>query len=138
MPYEDEEPGYVEPDPELDALAHAVIGAAIEVHRRYGPGLDENLYERAMEIELGLRNVPFRSQVHFDVEYKGHTIGTRRIDLLVADRLVVELKAVAELTPLHKAQVKTYLKIANLKLGLLINFNVILLKDGIKRIIHHP
>jgi GxxExxY protein len=73
-----------------------------------------------------------------DVDYKGQPIGKRRIDLIVGRRLVVELKAVEELTPLHKAQVKTYLKLACLTLGLLINFNVILLKDGIKRIIHHP
>jgi GxxExxY protein len=138
MPYEDEDPPYVEPDPELDALAHAVIGAAIEVHRHYGPGLDEALYEAAMEVELKRRGVAFQSQVWIDVEYKGEVIGKRRIDLIVADRLVVELKAVEELTPLHKAQVKTYLKLMRLELGLLINFNVILLKDGIKRIIHHP
>ena len=73
-----------------------------------------------------------------DVEYKGHAIGKRRIDLIVAGRLVVELKAVEQLTPLHQAQVKTYLKITGLTLGLLINFNVILLKDGIKRVILHP
>jgi GxxExxY protein len=137
MPYEGEEPPYDEPDPELDALAHQVIGAAIEVHRRYGAGLDEALYEAAMEVELRLRGVPFEPQVWVDVEYKGHVIGKRRIDLIVAGRLVVELKAVEGLTPLHKAQVKTYLKITGLTLGLLINFNVILLKDGIKRVILH-
>jgi GxxExxY protein len=137
MPYEGEEPPYAEPDPELDALAREVIGAAIEVHRHYGPGLDEALYESAMEAELRLRGMPFQSQVWIDVEYKGQVIGKRRIDLIVAGRLVVELKAVAELTPLHKAQVKTYLKLVRLTLGLLINFNVILLKDGIKRVIYH-
>ena len=138
MPYEGEEPPYPEPDPELDALAREVIGAAIEVHRHYGPGLDEALYESAMEAELRLRGMPFQSQVWVDVEYKGQVIGKRRIDLIVAGRLLVELKAVEELTPLHKAQVKTYLKLVRLTLGLLINFNVILLKDGIKRVIHHP
>ena len=138
MPYEGEDPPYVEPDPELDALAHAVIGAAIEVHRHYGPGLDEALYESAMQAELRSRGIPFQSQVWIEVQYKGQVIGKRRIDLIVGERLVVELKAVEELTPLHKAQVKTYLKLARLKLGLLINFNVILLRDGIKRIIHHP
>jgi GxxExxY protein len=138
MPYEGEEPPFAEPDPELDALAHAVIGAAIEVHRQYGPGLDEALYESAMAVELGLRGIPFQPQVWIDVAYKGVPVGKRRMDLVVGGRLVVELKAVEELTPLHKAQVKTYLKLTGLKLGLLINFNVILLKDGIKRIIHHP
>lgn len=138
MPYEGEEPPPVEPDAELDALAHSVIGAAIEVHRRYGPGLDEALYEAAMEVELRLRGVPFQSQVWIEVEYKGVAIGKRRIDLIAGQRLVVEFKAVEELTPLHKAQVKTYLKLTQMRLGLLINFNVILLKEGIKRIIHHP
>jgi GxxExxY protein len=139
VPYEDEDPPYVEPDPELNALAHAVIGSAIEVHKQYGPGLDEALYESAMEIELRLRGVPFQPQVWIDVEYKGHMIGKRRVDLIVGDRLVVELKATTDsLTPLHKAQLRTYLKIMRLKLGLVINFNVILLKDGIHRVIHHP
>jgi GxxExxY protein len=138
MPHEGEDPPYVEPDPELDALAHAVIGAAIEVHRHYGPGLDEALYEAAMDVEMKRRGIAFQSQVLIDVEYKGELIGKRRIDLIVGGRLVVELKAVEELTPLHKAQVKTYLKLMCLELGQLINFNVILLRDGIKRIIHHP
>jgi GxxExxY protein len=138
MPYEGEDPPYVEPDPELDALAHAVIGAAIDVHRHYGPGLDEALYEGAMEVELKQRNIPFQSQVWIDVHYKGELIGKRRIDLIVGGRLIVELKAVEQLTPLHMAQVRTYLKLMRLKLGLLINFNEVLLKDGIKRIIHHP
>ena len=139
MPYEDEEPPYVEPDAELDALARAVIGVAIEVHRRLGgPGLDESLHEAAMHVELRLRQIPFQPQVFVEVKYKGQTIGTRRIDLIVGGRLIVELKAIEELAPLHSAQVKTYLKITGLTLGLLINFNVILLKDGLKRVIHHP
>ena len=138
MPYDDEDPPYVEPDPKLDALARAVIGAAIEVHRQYGPGLDEPLYEAAMQAEMRLRGIPFQCQVWIDVEYKGEQIGKRRIDLIVGERLIVELKAVEQLTPLHMMQVKTYLKLMRLTLGLLINFNVILLKDGIKRVIHHP
>lgn len=138
MPYEDEDPPYVEPDRELDALASAVIGAAIEVHRQYGPGLDEGLYEAALCVEFTLRNIPYERQVVIPVEYKGQPIGTKRIDLIVGKRLVVELKAVESLGPLHFAQVKTYLKLLKLTLGLAINFNVILLKDGIKRVIHHP
>ena len=138
MPYDGEEPPYAEPDGELDALAHSVIGAAIEVHKHYGPGLDEALYEAALGVELTLRGLSFQSQVWIDVEYKGHPIGKRRIDMIVGNRLVVELKAVEALTPLHKAQVKTYLKLMRLTLGLVINFNVPVLKDGIKRIIHHP
>ena len=135
MPYEGENPPYVEPDPELDALAHAVIGAALEVHRRRGPGLDEGLYESALAIEFRLRDIPFERQVAIDVLYKGEFIGQKRLDFMVGGRLVVELKAVEQLTPLHKAQVLTYLKISGMKLGLLINFNTIILKDGLKRVI---
>jgi GxxExxY protein len=135
MPYDDEEPGFVEPDAELDELARAAIGAAIEVHRHLGPGLDEALYERAFCVELGLRNIPFTAQVVVDVAYKGHSIGERRLDIIVGGRLVIELKAIEALGPIHKAQVRTYLKITDLKLGLLINFNAVLLKDGLKRVI---
>jgi GxxExxY protein len=137
MPYEEEDPPFVEPDVELNALATVVIGAAIEVHRRFGPGLDEALYQASLCAELLYRNIPFAQQVFFDVRYRDQVIGTRRIDLIVGNRLVVELKAVEQLSPLHMAQVKTYLKITGLTLGLLINFNVILLKDGIRRIIYH-
>ena len=136
MPYEGEDPPWVEPDPELDALAHAVIGAAIEVHKRLGPGLDENLYESGLCVEFRLRKIEFARQVIVPVLYKGELIGERRIDLVVGRRLIVELKAVEDLTPLHKAQVLTYLRIMKLKLGLLINFNSIILKDGIKRVIN--
>src|ERR1700733_13291920 len=135
MPFEDEDPPYVEPDLELDALARAVIGAAIEVHRHLGPGLDEGLYQNAMKREFKLQGIPYADEVKIQVPYKGEVIGERRIDLLVGGRLIVELKAVEQLSSLHKAQVLTYLKITGLKLGLLINFNTILVKDGIKRII---
>jgi len=136
MPFDDEDPPFVEPDRELDALAHAVIGAALEVHKYYGPGLDEDLYQRAMEIELGARRIQFVRQAFVEVEYKGQPIGTRRIDLIVGGRLVVELKAVEALSKLHKAQLQTYLRITGHELGLLINFNVILVKDGLKRVIN--
>jgi GxxExxY protein len=135
MPYEEEEPPFVEPDRELDALASAVIGACLEVHKKLGPGLDEGLYERALCVELRLRDIAFVHQVVVPVEYKGEVIGERRLDFIIAGRLIVELKAVEELSPLHKAQLLTYLKITGLKLGLLVNFNSILLKDGIKRVI---
>ena len=136
MPYEDEDPPYVEPDVELDELAHRVIGDAIEVHKKLGAGLDESLYERALCIELRQRDIPFVCQVIVEVQYKGEKIGERRIDVIVGGRLIVELKAVESLTPLHSAQLRTYLKITNCRLGLLINFNTIILKDGIKRIIN--
>ena len=135
MPYEDEEPPFWEADAELNALSGAVIGAAIEVHRRTGPGLDEGWYREALCVEFRLRGIAFAKEVIIEVEYKGEIIGTKRLDFLVGGRLVVELKAVEELSKLHKAQVLTYLRITGHKLGLLINFNTIMLKDGIKRVI---
>jgi GxxExxY protein len=121
----------------LDELARLTIGAAIEVHRRLGPGLDEGMYQGAMEVELQLRGISFARQVDMPVEYKGVAIGTRRIDLVVGGRLIVELKSVEQLGPLHRAQLMTYLRITGLTLGLLINFNTIILKDGLKRVICH-
>jgi GxxExxY protein len=94
MPYEGEDPPYAEPDPELDALASAVIGAAIEVHRQMGPGLDEVLYHNGLCVELRQRGIPFVRNVEVPVLYKGELIGKRFMDLLVGGRLVVELKAV--------------------------------------------
>ena len=125
----------IEPDAELSALTHAVIGAAIEVHRILGPGLDEGLYERAMCIELGLRKIPFLKQIVVEVGYKGEVIGEKRLDLIIDGRLVVELKAIEALAAVHEAQLHTYLKITKIRLGLLINFNSTLLKDGIRRVI---
>jgi GxxExxY protein len=121
--------------PEMDQLTHSVIAAAIEVHRQLGPGLDESLYEAAMVIEFRLRKIEFARQIIVNVDYKGESIGERRLDFVVEKKLLVELKAVEELAPVHRAQVLTYLKITGLKLGLLINFNVEVLKDGVKRVI---
>jgi GxxExxY protein len=112
-----------------------VIGAAIEVHRHLGPGLLETVYERALVVELGLRGIPIRRQVVVPIRYKGHSVGDPCIDLVVADELVVELKAVEHLSELHRAQVISYLKVAGLHLGLLINFNATLLKTGIRRVV---
>ena len=105
------------------------------MHKKLGPGLDEGLYERALCVEFRLRNMEFVHQVIVPVMYKGEVIGEKRLDFIVAGKLIIELKAVEELSPLHKAQLNSYLKITGLKLGLLINFNTILLKDGIKRVI---
>lgn len=124
-----------EPDPELDRLAHEVIGAAIEVHRVLGPGLLESVYEDALCVELGLRDLSFVRQPIVDLSYKGHLVGQGRLDLLVGGALVVELKAVEALTQVHKAQVISYLRMTGHQLALLINFNVSRLKDGVKRII---
>jgi GxxExxY protein len=117
-------------------ITHAVIGAAIEVHRVLGPGLFESIYEEALAIELALRSVPFRRQVSVDVEYKGRSVGQARLDMIVADSLVVELKAVEHLAPIHTAQVISYLRATGLRHGLLITFNVPALRLGIKRVIH--
>jgi len=136
MPYEDEIPPYAEPDVEMNALTHAVIGAAMEVHKRLGPGLDESLYDQALRAEFDERGIAYVAQPIVQVEYKGRTIGEKRLDFIVGGRLVVEIKAVERLAPIHSAQVKTYLKSTKLSLGLLINFNDYPLKDGIKRIIN--
>jgi GxxExxY protein len=135
MPYEDEEPPLVDLGSEMRELTHAIIGAAIEVHRRLGPGLDEISYERALCIEFRLRGIEFVRQVGIDVMYKGEVVGERRLDIIVAGKVVIELKAVEELTELHKAQLLTYVKLTGHKLGLLMNFNTIMLRDGLARVI---
>jgi GxxExxY protein len=128
--------GMMEPGKELDELANSVIGAAIEVHRCLGPGYLENVYDQALGIELLERKLPFQRQHPISIVYKGQTIGGGRLDLLVSNQLVVELKAVDVLLPVHKAQVISYLKATGLKLGLLINFNVSVLRNGLQRIIY--
>lgn len=124
-----------EPNADLDLLAHDVIGAAIEVHRQLGAGFLESIYEGALCTELELRGIRFANQVPVNVLYKGRYIGESRLDLLVDNRLVVELKAVEVLHPVFTAQVISYLKAMGLPLGLLINFNVPVLKQGIRRIV---
>jgi GxxExxY protein len=124
-----------EPDAELDDLARRVIGAAIDVHRSLGPGFSEAIYEEALCIELVRRQLPFARQVPVEVYYKGHSVGQARLDLLVAERLVVELKAVPQLRPVHRAQVISYLAGMKQPLGLLINFQVALLPSGIRRVV---
>lgn len=125
----------VESSKKIDELADAVIGAAIEVHRVLGPGCLEGVYEEALAVELGLRNVPFERQKELYLNYKGHSVGESRLDFLVGGLLVVELKAVDALAPIHTLQVISYLKAVGSPLGLLINFNVPVLKSGIQRIV---
>jgi GxxExxY protein len=125
-----------EPSKELDLFAHEVIGAAIEVHRLIGPGYLESVYEEALSVELNLRNIPFTRQVIISVNYKDHAVGEGRLDFLVGGKLVVELKAVDTLAPIHTAQVLSYLKATGKRLGLLINFNTSILKNGLKRVIY--
>jgi len=124
-----------EPSEDLDRLVYAVIGAAIEVHRLLGPGFLESVYEEALCVELQLQGIPFKRQLVVAVNYKGQLVGEGRLDLLVNDALIVELKSVNALSTLHSAQVISYLKMTKHQLGLLINFNVPILKEGIKRII---
>ena len=127
---------YSEPNKRTDELARAVIGAAIEVHRHLGPGFLESTYEEALSYEMQLRGIPFERQKELNVAYKGRALGKNRFDFLVAETLLVELKAVEALGDIHKAQVISYLKAIGKDLGLLINFNVPFLRDGIQRIVH--
>lgn len=127
-----------EPDPRTGALARAVIGAAIEVHRHLGPGFLEGVYEEALCVELQLRGIPFERQRLARVEDKGQAVGEVRLDLLVAGCLVVELKAVREVAPIHRAVVVSYLKATRTRLALLINFKVPRLRHGIQRVVLTP
>jgi GxxExxY protein len=124
-----------EPDGTVDRLARETIGAAIEVHRALGPGFLEFVYEEALAVELGARHIPFERQVPLAIEYKGSVVGQQRLDLLVGGRLLVELKAVESIAPIHVAQLVSYLRAAHRVLGLLINFNVPALRSGIRRIV---
>lgn len=123
---------------ELNELSGIIVDAAMEVHREFGPGLLERVYEAALAQELRLRGISSTRQVPLPVVYKGVFLDDEgyRIDLLVDDCIVVELKTVAALLPIHEAQLSTYLRLARKNLGLLINFHTILLKDGIKRRVH--
>lgn len=114
-------------------VTQGIIGAAIEVHRALGPGLLESVYEECLAEELGLRQVSFERQHAVPLIYKGRRLGTDlRIDLLIGD-VVIELKSVEKILPIHAAQVVTYLRLTQKPYGLLINFNVPLLKDGVRR-----
>ncbi len=121
---------------EFDPLSNQVIGCALEVHRTLGPGLLESVYEQALAYELIAQGLKVQIQVPLPVAYKTVKLDCGfRLDLLVADQLIVELKSVEALHPLYEAQLLTYLKLTGLKTGLLINFNVPLLKNGIKRLV---
>lgn len=120
-----------------DEISAEVIATAIEVHRALGPGLLESAYEECLARELEIRALGFVRQVPLPVKYKGFTLDCGyRLDLLVEDLLVLELKAIDRLLPVHEAQLLTYLKLSGKKLGLLLNFNVPLMKEGLKRIVN--
>ena len=127
--------GLGEPETRVDALALATLDAAFEVHRRLGPGFLEAVYEQALAIELGLRGIPFERQLVIAMKYKGHSVGEARLDLLVARELIVEIKAVEQLAPVHMAQVISYLRATALPLALLITFNVAQLRLGVRRVV---
>ena len=124
-----------EPDEELDNYARRVLDCALEVHRTLGAGFLESVYEHALCVELALREGPFERQVPIVIDYKGRRVGESHLDRLVAGRLVVELKAVEALAPIHGVQVRSYLRASKCMLGLLINFNVPVLLRGVQRII---
>jgi GxxExxY protein len=121
----------------LNSLSGQVIGAAIRVHSALGPGILESAYEACLLHELELRDIKVESQVSLPINYYGHKIDAGyRIDLLVENSLIVELKAVETISNIHKTQLLSYLKLSDTRLGLLINFNVPLLKEGIYRIVN--
>jgi GxxExxY protein len=121
---------------EKDPLTRAVIGAAIEVHRHLGPGLLESAYEEALCLELQLAGLRYKRQVSLPLIYKGRQLECDyRIDIVVEDKLVLELKTTEKLLPVHEAQLLTYLKLSGIKKGLLLNFHSALLKNGIKRMV---
>ena len=122
--------------PAVEEVGRSVVDAAFAVHKELGPGLLESVYEACLCHELSLRNVPFRSQVHLPVAYKNLRLDTGlRIDLLVADSVIVELKSVQRIETVFEAQLLSYLKLTGLRLGFLINFNVPIIKAGIVRIV---
>ena len=125
---------------EINELSSAIIGAAITVHKELGPGLLENAYHSCMLIELRSLGLVVASEIPVPVVYRGHKITKEGfvMDLLVEDRIVVELKSVDGLQPIHEKQLLTYLRLTGKPLGLLINFNVPLLKDGVRRVINSP
>ena len=124
--------------PKNDPLSYKVIGCALEVYKTLGPGLLEKVYQKALMKELELTGLKAEMEVPIIVEYKGYEIGEGlRIDILVEDKLIVELKSIEELNPVHYKQLTSYLKLTGKKVGLLINFNVDDLMDGIHRIVNN-
>ena len=119
-----------------DELTEQIIGAAIEVHKHWGPGLYEEIYDKSLCVELRLRNMSFENQLSLPLIYKGEQVGNdQRLDFVVQNKVVVELKAVTQLEAIHEAQLLTYMKLTKCRVGLLINFNVPTLKQGLKRMV---
>ncbi len=120
---------------DLNEITSRVIGAAIDVHRSLGPGLLESIYERALAIEFDERDIRYRQQPRIPALYKGRMLGTYRVDFIVEQAVLVEIKSVVALTPVFDAQLISYLRLTKKRLGLLINFHEAVLKGGIRRLI---
>lgn len=120
---------------DINKLSETIIKCAIEIHRNLGPGLLENVYQKAFCIELNMAGLNFENEKAIEIKYKDQMIGQFRLDILVENKIVVELKSVERNDPLFEAQILSYMKLGGYKLGLLINFNNKLLKEGIKRLI---
>ena len=125
-------------DEDSERIAHEVIGALIEVHKVLGPGFPENVYANALRHELTLRSITFEYELTVPVMYRGRLVGEGRIDLLVASKVIVELKSVEKLLDVHRDQLVAYLAALKLRLGFLANFNVEMMKQGIKRVVFDP
>lgn len=121
--------------PDINELTGRIIGLAIEVHRHLGPGLSEAAYERAMCIELNSAGLPYTHQISLPVKYKGEVVAEYRPDLVICDQVVLEIKSVERLTPVHRAQMLTYLRVTGRELGLVLNFNEEVLREGITRVV---
>ncbi len=122
---------------DINELSNRIIGAAIEVHKTLGPGLLESIYEECLAQELSLRGLSFERQKPLIVTYKGKTLDCGyRLDIVVEKQIIIELKSCENIEPIHKAQLLTYLKLSDLRLGLLLNFNVPMMRDGIVRIVN--
>jgi GxxExxY protein len=122
---------------DINNLSSTIIGAAIEVHKALGPGLLESAYEECLCHELSLKDVSFERQKPLPVEYKGTKLDCGyRLDIIVENTIILELKSCEKIEPIHKAQLLTYLKLSGLKLGLLLNFNVPVMRDGIVRVVN--
>jgi GxxExxY protein len=118
-------------------IAAAVVDAAFKIHTTLGPGLLESVYESTLEYELRKRGLSVRRQISLPVYYEGLKLELGyRVDLIVGDKVIIEIKSIEALAPIHKRQLLTYLRLANMRLGLLINFNVERIKDGIKRVVN--
>ncbi len=121
---------------DADPISREVIGAAIQVHRELGPGLLESAYQQCLAYEMLHRSIPFAREVSLPITYRGNTLDCGyRLDFLIADLIVLEIKAVETILPIHEAQMLSYLRLSRKPLGLLINFHTRVLKDGIKRIV---